>query len=248
MERKVIVITGASGGIGAALAELLAAQGHALVLVARRAETLKAVAMRCDAGALPIRADVTRREDVKRIVVAAIAGFGQLDVWVNNVGQGISMLPSQLTDSDIDEMMRINVKTALYGMQETLPHFKLRGEGHVINISSMLGRVPSATFRAAYSGAKHYLGALTASFRAEVQEEFPHIQYSLVSPGVVATDFGRNALHGGPDSRDLPGAQSPYEVAEVIARVVETRAPDAYTLPGAHQRVVNYFSSLANDA
>jgi len=248
MERKVIVITGASGGIGAALAELLAAQGHALVLVARRAETLKAVAMRCDAHALPIKADVTRREDVKRIVAAAITGFGQLDVWVNNVGRGISCLPSQLTDSDIDDMMRINVKTALYGMQETLPHFMLRGEGHVINISSMLGRVPSAEYRAAYGGAKHYLNSLTADFRAEVQEDFPHIQYSLVSPGVVATDFGRNAMHGGPDSRDLPGAQSAEEVADVIARVVETRVPDAYTLPGAHRRVVNYFSSLTDDA
>lgn len=248
MERKVIVITGASGGIGAALAELLAAQGHSLVLVARRAEAVKAVAMRCGADVLPIKADVTRREDVRRTVKAAIAGFGQLDVWVNNVGQGITEVPSQLTDGDIDEMMRINVKTALYGMQETLPHFKLHGEGHVINISSMLGRVPSATFRAAYSGAKHYLNALTASFRSEVQEEYPHIQYSLVSPGVVATDFGKNAMHGGPDSRDLPGAQSPEEVAEVIARVVETRAPDAYTLPGAHQRVVNYFNSLVDNA
>ncbi len=81
-----------------------------------------------------------------------------------------------------------------------------------------------------------------------MQEDFPHIQYSLVSPGVVATDFGKNAMHGGPDSRDLPGAQSPEDVAEVIARVVETREPDAYTLPGAHKRVVNYFSSLVNDA
>ncbi len=247
MGGRVIVITGASSGIGAALAELLASRGHALVLVGRRAELLKTVAMRCGSDALPLRADVTQREDVRRVAAAAITGFGQIDVWVNNVGQGISRMPSDLTDADLDEMMRVNVKSALYGMQETLPHFRMRGEGHVINVSSMLGRVPMATFRAAYSGAKHYLNALTASFRAEVQEQFPNIQYSLVSPGVVATDFGKHAMHGGPDSRDLPGAQSAEDVAEVIAGVVDSRLPDVYTLPGAHERVTGYYSSLAVD-
>ena len=240
----VVVITGASSGIGAALAELLASRGASVALVARRQKALEAVAARCGKQALAIVADVTRRDDVKRVVRESIARFGRIDVWVNNVGQGITRPPSQLTDQDIDDIMRVNVKSALYGMQEVLPHFKERGAGHVINVSSMLGRVPFALFRSAYNGAKHFLNALTANFRSEVQQTHPGIQYSLVSPGVVRTDFGLNAIHGGPDSRTLPGSQSAEEVAEVIAGVIESRKPDVYTRPGARDMVVEYFQSL----
>ena len=162
-----------------------------------------------------------------------LSQFGRIDVWINNAGIGITRPPSQLTDEDIDAMIQANVKSALYGMQEVLPHFKERNAGHIINISSMLGRVPFATVRSAYSGAKHFLNALTAMFRDELRESHPGIQFSLVSPGVVRTDFGLNAMHGGPDSRQFPGSQSAEEVAAVIARVIATRAPDVYTLPGA---------------
>src|SRR5205814_7751548 len=187
------------------------------------------------------------RADVKRVVDETIARFGQIDVWVKNVGQGISRAPSQLTDDDIDDMMRLNVKTALYGMQEVLPHFKERGQGHVINVSSMLGRIPFAVIRSAYCGAKFFLDALTITFRAEVQQTHPNIQYSLVSPGVVRTEFGRNALHGGPDSRQLPDSQSAEEVAAVIAGVIDSRLPDVYTRAGAQARVAGYYASVGVD-
>ncbi len=248
MKSKVVVITGASGGIGAALAESLAGRGASLLLVARRVDALNAVAARCGAGALAVVADVTRRADVQRVVAVALETYGHIDVWVNNVGQGISRLPSQLTDDDIDEMMRVNVKSALYGMQETLPHFMARGTGHVINVSSMLGRIPFAGIRAAYSAAKHYLNSLTYNFRAEVQEQHPGIQYSLVSPGVVATDFGKNARHGGPDSRTFPELQSAEEVAAVIAAVIESRRPDVYTRQGAQQRIAGFYGTVGADA
>src|SRR5204862_3499024 len=123
----------------------------------------------------------------------------------------------------LDAVMRANVHSALYGAQEVLPHFKARGEGHIINISSLLGRVPFATIRSAYSGAKHFLNALTAMLRDEIQATHPNIQVSLVSPGVVRTDFGLHALHGGPDSRSFPESQSAEEVAAVIAKVIDTR-------------------------
>jgi short-subunit dehydrogenase len=244
---KIVVITGASAGIGAATAELLARQGASLALVARRSETLAAVAKRCGSQAMPITADAAQRANVRRVVAATIARYGRIDVWVNNVGQGISRPPSQLTDEDVDEIMRVNVKSALYGMQEVLPHFLKRGEGHVINISSMLGRIPFAVIRSAYCGAKHFLNALTATFRAEIQETHPGIQFSLVSPPVVRTDFGLSARHGGPDSRTLPNSQSAEEVAAVIAHAIETRKPDVYTLPGAHERVLAYYASLGED-
>lgn len=247
MAHDVVVITGASGGIGEALAVELAKRGSSVVLVARRRQALDAVVTQCFGRGQAIVADVTQRDDVRRVVRDVIAAHGHIDVWVNNVGQGITRPPSELTDDDIDDMMRLNVKSALYGMQEVLPHFKERGRGLVVNVSSMLGRVPFALFRSAYSGAKHFLNALTAMMRAEVQQTHPEIQFSLVSPGIVRTEFGLNARHGGPDSRTLGDSQSAEEVAAVIADVVASRRPDVYTKPGAQAMVVNYFKTTTED-
>jgi NADP-dependent 3-hydroxy acid dehydrogenase YdfG len=243
----VVVITGASGGIGAAVAEQLAGRDMSVVLVARRKDELSKVAARCGDNAIAIVADVSRRDEVKNVVEQVIERLGRIDVWINNAGLGITRNPSELTDDDIDSMMRANVMTALYGMQEVLPHFKSRNAGHVINVSSMLGRIPYAVFRSAYNGAKHFLAAITSNFRDEVQATHPGIQFSIVSPGPVRTDFGRNAVHGGPDSRTLPNAEEVDDVAAVIARVVETRAPDVYTRAGARQRVLDYYSEVGTD-
>ncbi len=244
MDETIVVITGASSGIGAALAELLAGRRASVALVARRDKEVRAVAERCGAKALAIVADVTKRHDVTRAVAESIARFGRIDVWVNNAGRGITRVPTALTDADIDDMIQMNVKSALYGMQEVLPHFKERRAGHVINVSSMLGRIPYALVRSSYSASKHFLNALTANFRTEVQQTHPDIQFSLVSPGMVHTEFGLNAVHGGPDSRNFPDAQSAAEVAAVIAEVIESRRADVYTRPGSQERVVEYYRSL----
>lgn len=242
-----VVITGASSGIGAELATQLAAQGARVALVARRADALQDVAKQCGSEELPIVADVTRRDEVKRVVHAAIQRFGHVDVWVNNVGRGITRMPSELTEVDIDDIMRVNVKTALYGMQEILPHFRERGRGQVVNVSSMLGRLPFATMRSAYNGAKHFLDALTTNFRDELRESAPGIEVTLVSPGVVRTDFGLNALHGGIDSRQLPESQSAEEVAAVIVWAIRTGKPDVYTRAGAKKRVIDWFTRIGED-
>lgn len=244
---SVVVITGASSGIGAASAELLCRAGMRVVLVARTKGKLESVARRCPGETLTIVADVTVREDVRGVVEAALEHFGQIDVWVNNVGRGITRMPSQLTDADIVDIMQTNVMSALYGMQEVLPHFKARGSGHIVNVSSLLGRIPFATFRSAYCGAKHFLNALTATFRAEVQESYPGIQVTLLSPGVVHTDFGNNALHGGPDSRSLPGGQSPEEVADILLDVIRNPRPDVYTRTGSRDRIVSYYQATGVD-
>ena len=247
MSEKVVVITGASSGIGAARALLLARRGDSPVLVARRADALQAVAEQCGGRATAIAADMTVRADVRRVVDTALSASGRIDAWINNVGQGITRVPSELTDEDVDEVMRVNVKSALYGMQEVLAHFKGRGEGHVINVSSMLGRIPYAMPRSAYCAAKHFLNAITATFREEVQQTHPGIQFSLVSPGVVYTDFGLNAMHGGPDSRALPYVQTAEEVAGVIAGVIDSREPDVYTRAGQHEQVVKYYTTVGRD-
>lgn len=240
---QVTVITGASGGIGAATARRLGARGHRLILVARRDAELKAVAAKSGPEVLTVLADVTRRDHVRRVVQAALARFGQIDVWINNVGRGITRAPSQLTDDDLDLMIQVNVKSALYGMQEVLPHFLARGRGQVINVSSMLGRIPHAPLRSAYSGAKHFLNALTDNFRREVQPAHPEIQFTLVSPGLVYTDFGGNTLHPGPDSRSFSGGQTPDDVAAVIATAIQTRLPHYYTRPESRQAVIDFYSA-----
>lgn len=247
MNDKVVVITGASSGIGAALARHLSTHGAQLVLVARRREVLEQVAAECGGTPLVIGADMTDRADVQRVVQDTLTQFDRIDVWVNNVGRGITRSPSLLTDDDIDDVMRVNVKSALYGMQEVLPHFVVRRAGHIINVSSMLARIPSVVPRSAYSASKHFLNAITATFRDEVQATHPNIQVSLVSPGVVRTEFGNNALHGGVDSYALPNSQSAEEVAEVIAGVIDTRVPDVYTRTGSSAIVASHYAGIGVD-
>jgi NADP-dependent 3-hydroxy acid dehydrogenase YdfG len=243
MSDRVVVITGASAGIGAALAIQVAAAGDQPVLVARRETELAQVASHCGPRAVILVADVTRRADHERVVLQTIERCGRIDVWVNNAGRGITRMVSELTDDDIDDMMLINVKSVLYGMQSVLPHFRARGTGHIINISSMLGRMPFVGIRSAYSAAKHAVNALTANLRMELRPIHPGIHVSLVQPGIVATEFGLNARHGGLDSRQLPGAQSAEEVAAVIIGVIDNPRADVYTRPGAQQAVVNYFAA-----
>ncbi|MEI8255761.1 MAG: SDR family oxidoreductase, partial [Deltaproteobacteria bacterium] len=227
---RVVVITGASAGIGVALAERLAARGARVVLAARGEEALLAIVKRIgEDRALAVTADVTRRADVARIVESALARFGQIDVWVNNAGRGITRAVADLTDEDLDEMFLVNVKSALYGVQAVLPHFRERGRGHIVNVSSMLGRIPFVSGRAAYSASKHALNALTANLRMDLRAQHPGIHVTLVLPGVVATGFGSNALHGGMDSRKMPGAQPVEEVADAIIAGIETPRAEVYT-------------------
>jgi len=247
MSSNVVVITGASSGIGAAVAERLARDGMAVALVARRPEALAEVVARCGGQALAVVADMTVRADAERAASEALARFGHIDVWINNVGRGISRPATELTGDDIDDMMRVNVKSALYGMQAVLPHFTSRGRGHLINVSSVLGRRPMTPYRSAYNGAKHFLNALTANVRDDLAAAHPGIAVSLVSPGVVRTEFGLRAVYGGPDSRTLPNSQSAEEVAEVIAGVIASRAPDVYTRAGVKQMVLGYLDELTAD-
>ncbi len=243
MQDKIIVITGASMGIGAALARQVGQHHGIPVVVARSQVELEAVAAEAHPLALAIVADVTQRAEVQRVVAETLARFGRIDAWVNNVGRGISRPVAQLTDDDIDAMMAVNVKSALYGIQAVLPHFQERGAGHVINVSSMLGRVPFAAMRSAYSASKAFLNSLTINLRMDLRAEFPNVHVSTVYPGVVATEFGLRSLGGGMDSRRFPGAQTPEEVAEVIVRCLQNPRADVYTRPGQHAQVTAYYAA-----
>jgi NAD(P)-dependent dehydrogenase (short-subunit alcohol dehydrogenase family) len=243
MKDKVVVITGASAGIGASLAEEVSRRGARPVLVARRGDLLDTVAAQCGSSAVPMVADVTRRPEIQQVVDGALGRFGRIDVWVNNAGKGISRPVSQLTDEDLDEMLLVNLKSALWCMQAVLPQMKSRGTGHIINVSTMLSRLPLAHFRSAYGAAKAALNSLTASLRMELAQQFPNIQVSTYLPGVVATDFGLNARGGGVDSRALPFAQPAAEVAASIADLIEHPRAEAYSRPIYRQQQAEYYGA-----
>ena len=242
----VVVITGASAGIGAALARELAGRHASLVLIARREELLREMAETLGTPVEVVPGDVTRRADVERVLERALARFGRVDVWVNNAGRGITR-PSVLdiSDQDLEAMLRDNTRSALYGMQVAVPHFQARGQGVLVNVSSMLSRTPRATMRAAYSASKAALNSLTESLRFELAATHPKIRVVLVLPGVVATEFGKNAIGGGPDARTLPGAQSVEEVARVIADGLFSGPLDVYTRSEGIEPVLQHLRGLA---
>ena len=247
MDNRVVVITGASGGIGAALGRRVAALGGRPVLAARRERELREVAAACGRGTPVVVADVTRRDQVQRVLDQALAAFGQVDVWVNNAGRGITRPVLDLSDDDVDEMLAVNTKSALYGMQAIVPHFKAQGTGHVINVSSFLSRVPHATFRAAYTASKAALNILTANLRMDLRKTYPGIHVSLVIPGLVITDFQKNAIGGTPAFTPPSGPlrpQSPEEVAEAILSLIGHPVAELYTNPALHDVARRYYDDV----
>lgn len=250
MPNKTVVITGASAGIGAALALRLAREGHNLVLAARRKDPLEDVGRQAEGAGSPraiaIVADMTSRADVERVSDGAIEAFGGYDVWVNNAGRGITRQVLDLSDDDIDHMISVNVKSALYGMQTAARYFMQRGSGQIVNVSSFLGRVPMATQRSAYNAAKHALNALTANLRVDLRDKYPGINVTLVMPGMVSTEFGRNALGSPPDTPIYsgPNVQKVEDVADVIAAAIETPVAEVYTNPASAALARKYFEDV----
>ncbi len=248
MSDKVIVLTGASAGIGAVLAKQLAARGDKLMLAARSSKELNQVSRACGRDTMAYVTDVTRRQDVKRLCEESLRTFDHVDVWINNAGRGIACNVIDLTDDDFDQMMAVNVKGALYCMQAIMPHFKETGRGHIINISSLLGRIPFASPRSAYSAAKAALNSLTANLRMDLMEEFPDIHVSLVMPGIVNTNFPANSLYGAPIPDDAmpPMTQTPEEVANVIMDLIDNPKPEVYTNPNIEAAAVkSYYADIA---
>jgi NAD(P)-dependent dehydrogenase (short-subunit alcohol dehydrogenase family) len=196
--------------------------------------------------AIAVETDVTRRADVEHLRDAAIETFGSFDVWINNAGRGITRSVLDLSDADVDDMISLNVKSALYGMQVAVAHFIERGHGHLINISSFLGRVPLAPHRSAYNAAKAGLAALTANLRIDLRAKYPNIHVSLVMPGMVATEFGRNAIGSPPDTPIYSGphVQSVEAVADVVARTIEHPVAEVYTNPASADMARRYFADV----
>ena len=248
MDSKVVVITGASSGIGAALAKNLGARGHKLVLAARREELLKQIAKETGTKAIPVVTDVTRRSDVENLRDAALAEFGHVDVWVNNAGRGLTKTVMELTDEDVNNITQIALKSVLYGIQTIIPHFQERGEGHLINVSSFLGRVPLVSHRSIYNASKSGVNMLTANLRMDLKAKYPRIHVSLVMPGIVDTDFHRVAqspmrMKAG-ERVGVQTVESAEYVAERIASLLENPVAELYTSPGMSELAVRYYQDV----
>jgi NADP-dependent 3-hydroxy acid dehydrogenase YdfG len=185
--QKVVLVTGASSGIGEATARHLAARGARVVLGARRTDRLEKLAaeLRAAGGTVEYRAiDVTSLTDTQAFADFALKTFGRIDVIINNAG----VMPlSPLAELKIDEwnrMIDVNIRGVLHGIAAVLPHFTERKAGHVINVSSIAGHLVWPTC-AVYSGTKFAVRAISDGLRQETKE----IRVTVVSPGVVESEL-----------------------------------------------------------
>lgn len=245
---KVVVVTGGSSGIGAALGKKLVSQGAKVVLAARNLEALNAVADSCEnrENVFVQQCDVTRRADHEVLLAAALERFGTISCWVNNAGVGISRSVMELTDDDVDSMITLNTKSVLYGMQTSVRYFKSVGTGHVINVSSFLARCPTSSIRSMYSASKAAVNSLTANLRMDIKAEgFHNIHIALFSPGLVGTPFGLHAQYGGPDNTKIPGAQDVDEVVDIMSQMIEnpSRQVDVYSRESYKDSIIAYLSA-----
>jgi NADP-dependent 3-hydroxy acid dehydrogenase YdfG len=248
MDSRVIVITGASSGIGAALAKNLGARGDRLVLGARRVDRLKQVAAESGSKAIAVATDVTRRKDMENLRDVALREFGHIDVWVNNAGWATGKTVMELTDEEFQGVIDVVLKSVLYGMQTVVPHFQERGKGHLINVSSALGRVPLVSYRSIYSAAKSGVNVLTANLRMDLRARYPGISVSLVLPGIVDTEFH---LVARTPMATKAGTQvgattviAPEEVATQIAGLVDSPVAELYVPASGAELAKQYYQDV----
>jgi NADP-dependent 3-hydroxy acid dehydrogenase YdfG len=189
IEGKVIVITGASSGLGEAAARHLSAQGAIVVLGARRADRIQALAEDLNkkgGKAVAITTDVTHADQVKKLVDTAVQKFGKIDVILNNAGL---MPQSPLNRLKLDEwnrMIDVNIKGVLYGIAAALPYMQKQKSGHIINVSSVAGHKVRAG-GAVYSATKHAVRVISEGLREEVKPY--NIRTTIISPGAIDTEL-----------------------------------------------------------
>ncbi|MBB6303346.1 SDR family oxidoreductase [Rhizobium leucaenae] len=206
---KVVVITGASSGLGEAAARRLAKDGAKLVLGARRLDRLKALAeeLSLDPQAV-LQTDVTQFEQVKHLVDRAVKLHGRIDVIINNAGLMPHSPLERCRVEDWDRMIDVNLKGVLYGIGAALPHMKAQKSGHIINVSSVAGHKVNPG-GAVYAATKHGVRVISEGLRQGVKPY--NIRTTIISPGAVATE--------------LPDSITEADVAERVRKVYELAIP-----------------------
>jgi NADP-dependent 3-hydroxy acid dehydrogenase YdfG len=229
IKEKVVVITGASSGLGEATARLLSAQGASLVLGARRVDRLRSLAdelTRSGGKAIAVTTDVTHCDQVKKLVDAAVQKYGRIDVIINNAGLMPQSLLEHLKIDEWDRMIDVNIKGVLYGIAAALPYMKQQKSGHIINVSSVAGHKVGPG-SAVYAATKYAVRALSEGLRQEVKPY--NIRTTVISPGAVATE--------------LPDSISEPDIAENIRKFYK-----AYAIPAdSFARAVTFAMSQPGD-
>lgn len=216
---KVVVVTGASSGLGEAAARHLAAKGARLVLAARRLDRLQALVAEITAAggqAIAVQTDVTVKADAEAMIAAGVQAFGRVDVLVNNAGY-MAIAPMSATKTDEwDKMIDINIKGLLYGVAAALPVFERQGSGHFINIASIAGRKVFSPGGAVYSGTKFAVQAISEGLRHEVGGK---VRTTVISPGAVDSEL----KYGSSDAEARKNLDEFYKIsipADAIARAI----------------------------
>jgi NADP-dependent 3-hydroxy acid dehydrogenase YdfG len=216
---KVVVVTGASSGLGEAAARHLAAKGARLVLAARRLDRLQALVAEIAAAggqAIAVQTDVTVKAEVEAMIAAGVQAFGRVDVLVNNAGY-MAIAPMSATKTDEwDKMIDINIKGLLYGVAAALPVFERQGSGHFINIASIAGRKVFSPGGAVYSGTKFAVQAISEGLRHEVGGK---VRTTVISPGAVDSEL----KYGSSDAEARKSLDEFYKIslpADAIARAI----------------------------
>ncbi|WP_036081571.1 SDR family oxidoreductase [Listeria cornellensis] len=221
MSGKVIVITGASSGIGEATAKLLAKKGHKIVLGARREDRLKEIVedIEKDGGSAVYQVtDVAKHDSVEALAKRALDTYSKIDVWLNNAG----LMPHSTFDkrkvAEWDQMVDVNIKGVLYGIAAALPTMREQKSGHFINVSSIAGH-QTHPGGGVYSGTKYAVRAISEALRQEEAAAKSNVRVTIISPGAVATEL----THTITDEDLKPGIEQLYnEVAISPERVAET--------------------------
>jgi NADP-dependent 3-hydroxy acid dehydrogenase YdfG len=219
IENKVVVITGASTGIGQAAALSLAERGATVVLGARRTERLQTLVARiAEAGgqAAYARTDVKRREDVAALVELARERYGRLDVLVNNAGIGPISALDELRVDDWEEMIDVNLKGVLYGIAAALPVFREQGSGQFVNVISTAG-LKVVPLQSVYAGTKNAVRTITEGLRQEAGE---NLRVTIISPGFVHTDFADSMTDPTVKAQILATRDAMAIPPEAIARAI----------------------------
>lgn len=222
---KVIIITGASSGIGEALARRLSQEGVKLVLVARNEEKLKL--LKQELGAETVKVDMRKENDIKRMIDETVKKFGRVDLLVNNAGQGMYGPVERIDVEKYQDIITLNVFGPLRAMEMVIPQMRKQGGGMILNISSRVSK-NYYPMLAAYASTKYALNALSLTARTELEPD--KIIVSVFHPKMTATKFGENALGERPDFRNFanrPEVDTPEQVAEKIVDQIRTEVPEA---------------------